>query len=314
MRARYYVLFAMLLGVVGEAEASRVVLMVDPPSAGELHSALQVTLAGVTIADLPPPEGTLRLDRAAFVQRAAIGAGADAGVWIERDGDMVEVCAVSADGRAFRHAPLPNEPDGGSPRVFAAIVTSLLDEMLAPPEAGIPPITVNVQVDVGAESAPPAPEIFAPGIAIAEPAVAESGEPIRARSTLVEVGPMLSPVSAGLEAEVTFAVGSRLRVGAMGFANMLLVDDHSPLFGGALEVRRVGLGRRHFDVGVLGGAATAESDPVLFLALRLNVVWERAASGLGVSLAPALFFAPVSGGGTTVGPGAWASVRWALPV
>src|SRR5262249_55327398 len=55
-------------------------------------------------------------------------------------------CAVSADGRYFRQSQLPE----GSPRMFATIATSLLDELLAPPEGDLA-INVDVQVNVGGQ-------------------------------------------------------------------------------------------------------------------------------------------------------------------
>src|ERR1051326_1980950 len=84
---------------------TRVVLFTDPADAG----ALQVALAGrgTEIATLPAPDGALRLDRAAAVQRGAMDARAVAGVWIESDPGATEVCVVSSDGKLFRHAPLP---------------------------------------------------------------------------------------------------------------------------------------------------------------------------------------------------------------
>src|SRR5438128_893957 len=132
----------LLLAGVAHAGHSTVVVMTDP----ELGSALQSALSGrgVAIATVQKPGGALRLERAAAAQRAAIEFGADAALWIDLDIGSVEVCAVSSDGRYFRHAPLPD----GSPRVFAAIATSLLDELLAPPEAGAPQIAVNVDVHV----------------------------------------------------------------------------------------------------------------------------------------------------------------------
>src|SRR5262245_41169858 len=115
---------AVLAGPAG-AQNTRVIAMIDPADL----AALRVTMHGADLAVAPPPDGALRLDRAAVVQRAALDAGADAGLWIEHDAGVVEICVVSADGKLLRHAPMP--PDR-SPRVFAAIATSLLDEVLAP--------------------------------------------------------------------------------------------------------------------------------------------------------------------------------------
>src|SRR6476659_2221923 len=116
MYARTFI--GVLLAAVTTAHAERVVLLADPGQGAELHSALQVALVGVEITDMAPPQGPLRLDRAASAQRVAVSVGADAAVWI--DGEANDVCAVSADGRSFRHAPLPQDPRA---RVFAAIAT-----------------------------------------------------------------------------------------------------------------------------------------------------------------------------------------------
>jgi hypothetical protein len=129
------VLLALAFVGLGSARVdaeSRIALMAnDEP---ELHAALQVVLGGrdFAIVDLPPPDGPLSLDRAAEVQRSALRVRAGAGIWIEYDAGDAEVWVVSVSGRYIRHAPLPA---GSGPRVFAAIATSLLDELLAPPEA-----------------------------------------------------------------------------------------------------------------------------------------------------------------------------------
>ncbi len=121
---------------------TRVVAMVDPDDVG----ALRVALAGreIDLAVTPAPGGDLRLDRAALAQRSAVDQRADATVWIENEPGSAEVWVVSANGRQLGHAPLPIED--GSPRVFAAIATSLLDEVLAPPAP--PPMAVDVHVDL----------------------------------------------------------------------------------------------------------------------------------------------------------------------
>src|SRR5689334_4663753 len=136
-----FVPIAVVAALAGTASAEhRIVLMSDPG----LRDGLQVQLAGrgVEVAQLPAPQGPLRLDRAALVQRAALASHADAGIWIERDPAGAEVCVVSSDGRATRYAPLPDD----SPRVFASIATSLLDEVLAPDAFHV---DVNVAVAAG---------------------------------------------------------------------------------------------------------------------------------------------------------------------
>jgi hypothetical protein len=304
---------------VAHADSGRIALMTEPARAGDYHAALQLTLRGIDIAALPAPTGPLRLDRAADAQRGTLAAGADAGVWIEYDAGLYEVCVVSADGRAFRHAPLPSD---GTPRIFAAIATSLLDELLAPPEANLPPINVDVQVHIGSDAAPDDAAVAAPGlIAAASPssatpppfAIADTTRPVRFDRTLVELGPMLSPVSIGVEATMLFPVTERTRVGAMAFAHTLLPDGPSLLLGAGLEARRVGRGRRHFDIGVIGGAASAQSDPAIFLSAHLGLVWERERTGLGLSLAPTVVI-PMEGGSLPIIPALFASLRWMLPV
>ena len=121
---------SIVVAMAGAAHAgTRIVVMTDPDDA----AALQVALAGrgAEVAPLPEPEGALRFDRAAAAQRTAVAQQATAAVWIEQDPGTAEVCVVSADGRVLRNAPLPI--DVGSPRVFAAIAVSLLDELLTPP-------------------------------------------------------------------------------------------------------------------------------------------------------------------------------------
>jgi hypothetical protein len=326
--------------------------MSEPDRAETLQQALRVALAGksVVVASVLPPHGQLRLDRAAVAQHEAIAAQADAAVWIDVEGSSVDICVVSADGSHFRHAPLPSGES--SARVFAAIATSLLDEMIAPPE-GDPSIHVDVHVNVGHDGvdvttspgvhatvtpspdplvAPrgasgltplptprptPAPVPFAapgsyPAVAPAPPVAqvddSESG-PIRSNRTLVEFGPMLSPLTAGIEASLMFPASRSWRIGAMGAANVIF-DGGDPLFAGALEVRHVGTGRRHFDIGFLGGAATAEGDTVGFTGMRLQLAWERASHSTAISLAPVLFIAD----GMDPMPGAYASLRWGLPI
>lgn len=312
------VVLMLCAAAVAHADSGRIALMAEPARAGEYHGALQLSLRGVEIADLPPPTGTLRLDRAAEAQRAAISAGADAGVWIEYDAGSYEVCVVSADGRAFRHAPLPTD---GTPRVFAAIATSLLDELLAPPEADLPPINVDVQVNIGTDAPPidelaaaaPPPSVAPPGLVGAAAPFVDNHRPVRFDRTLVELGPMLSPLSVGVEANVTFPVTERVRVGAMAFGHTLFVDGPAPLFGAGLEARRVGLGRRHVDLGLILGAASAQSDPAVFISARIGLVKERANTGLGLSIAPTLVI-PTGGSSMPVVPGIFASLLWKLPV
>ncbi len=108
---------------------NRVVVMTDRDY---LVAALQVELAGrhlEVVSEPTSPVGDERLDRAAAAQRVAMSNNADASIWIDTDG---EVWVVLGDGRDLRHAPLPVD---ATPRVFATIAASLVDELFAPPES-----------------------------------------------------------------------------------------------------------------------------------------------------------------------------------
>lgn len=282
--------------LAGSARASTVVVLSDPAQAAALASALQVALAGrgVAIATLAGPSGQLRLDRAAAAQHAAIELRADAALWIDVGPDDVEICAVSADGAMFRHVPVPAE--AASPRVFAAIATSLLDELVAPTLA----VAVPGAVGAGAPLAPPGVEIAAAPQPVPR---------VRADRSLLEIGPMVSPLSGGVEGEIALPVTPAVRLGLIGIANVLFQSPLDTLLGAGLEVRRVGRGRHHFDVGGLAGAAGADGDWAGFVGARLSYTWEGPVSGLSLSLSPVVLFAD----GAVV-PGAWASLRWELPL
>jgi hypothetical protein len=129
------------------ARAGTIVVMEDN---ADLGAALEVALANrpVEVVLVSAPSGQLRLDRAASAQRAALEASADAAVWIDFEGlETIEVCALSADGQHFRHAPITEV----SPRIFAAVATSLLDELVAPPELDV---HVNVKITSTVTRAP----------------------------------------------------------------------------------------------------------------------------------------------------------------
>ncbi len=297
------VLFTLLLALVSglaPAHASVIVVMTDRP--GELGAALEVALANrrVDIARLPAPHGRLRLDRAAAAQRAALAAGADAAIWIDLDG-TTDVCAVSSDGRYFRHAPI----DEVSPRVFAAIATSLLDELLAPPEGAL---DINVDVHVNVTPPHPVVAVATPDITIAAaPVITEDNHPVRHDRTLFEIGAMLTPVSAGVEGALLFPLTPRWRAGVMGTVNQLFGAE-GQIFAGMLELRRVGLGtRRHFDFSFMGGGATANGEAVSVAGIRLNWMWEGASSGTSFGVAPLVIYT-----GSVFLPGIFASLRWGV--
>ncbi|HEU0032405.1 MAG TPA: hypothetical protein VFQ53_17355 [Kofleriaceae bacterium] len=218
---------------------------------------------------------------------------------------------MSSDGRYFRHAPLP--ADGATPRVFAAIATSLVDEMIVPPDA--PAIDVDVHVHVGpdgAVAAAPTAMIAPPGFAAVAPAalaVAETAVPVRANRVLFEVGPMLSPLTFGIEAELTFPISDHVRLGAIGIADITFVDETIPIFGAAAELRYVGSGSRHWDIGAIAGAAEGDGDAVGFGGVRLSRAWEGAHRGTAFSITPLL----VSDGAETF-PGLYAALHWTLPL
>jgi hypothetical protein len=314
-----------LVGVASVAAADpRVVVMSDADT-----SVLRVTLAsrGADVAVTTPPQGTLRLERAADAQRNARANDAEASVWIDTDDGGPEVCVVSADGRFFRHAPLAGD---ASPRTFAAIATSLLDELLAPPE--LPPVNVDVHVDVN--SVPPLveparltrptempyarlaplPGTPAPSIALEAPSPPSSW----AHRTLLELGPAVSPVSVGVSAEILLPVTPSFRFGVVAAEHLLLdgVNDMpagTTLTIGALEARYIGHGSPHLELGLLGGGARAdEYDEGGFAAARISVVWEGRTSGVSVSFMPALLFGFI--GSHEYLPSYLLSCTWELPL
>jgi hypothetical protein len=310
-----------IVALVRVASASTVVVLSDPGNGAALGSALQVTLAGrgVAIATLPAPAGALRLDRAAAAQHAALSFNADAALWIDQEPDSTEVCAVSADGRYFRHAPLP-VGEGDTPRMFAAIGTSLLDELLTP-DAPAVDVDVHVHVDPHGPQGPvvaTADPIGPPGVvppslmqqAMLPPVV----ERPRMDRSLFEIGPALSPVTIGAEAGLMVPVGSAFRLGGTAMLHLIMTDSsHDALAAFMGELRHVGRGRRHWDVGALAGYAfdvqrTSDSTP--YVGARISYNWEGEHHGNSISLVPVIFV-PDS---HSAGPGIYASYRWELPL
>jgi hypothetical protein len=304
--------FVLLIALCSVASAGdRVVVM----AGDELSSALELSVSSrhVSVATALTPEGALRLDRAAAAQHAAMASDAVASVWI----DAGDVCVVSADGVYFRQAPLPAN---SSPRLFAAIATSLLDEMLVPPEG----FNVAVNIDVRgpgmgavADGRPPVAPQTTPVIA-----TVDTIDPARWKRTLVEFGPTVSPSSYGMELELAFPVLPNLRVGALGGINHLydgLRDDiaGTMMYDAALEVRYVGRGETHFDVGLAGGTITGydgyESDTGGFAALRFSYVKEYASTAVSFSVAPMLLF-DFRGQGNDKNFGLMTSLRLELPI
>ena len=305
------VAFALLIALCSVATAGeRIVVM----TAGELSSALELSLSSrhVGVATVPTPEGALRLDRAAAAQHAAMASDAGASVWI----DAGDVCVVSADGVYYRQAPLPANT---TPRVFAAIATSLLDELLAPPEG----YNIAVNVDVRAPGMPVA-DGRAPIAPQVSPVVAtvDTIDPARWKRTLIEFGPTLSPSSYGMELELAFPVLPNLRVGVLGGISQLydgFRDDiaGTRIYDAALEIRYVGAGTTHFDAGLAGGTITGtdgyENDTGGFAALRLSYVKEYASTAVSFSVAPMLLF-DFRGQGNDKNVGLMTSLRLELPI
>ena len=282
-----------------------------------MPAALQVALASehVEVAVQPErPAGALRLDRAATAQRVAMSMNADAGVWI----DGGEIWVVSADGRYVRHAPVPGD---ASPRVFAAIAASLLDELLVPPESQAVGVDVHVDVTppvaapvIAAPPPPPQtivvqPPVAAPPIyavaapSYASPASVAAAAPVdpdsrfNADRTLLELGASLSTASLGIDGELAFPLTQRVRFGVLlgldymwdGFAD---VSQGDTVVHGGGEIRYVGGGRNHVDLGVGGGVAhdTAYGGNGGFAMMRIAYTHEMGHQALSFAIAPTMLF------------------------
>ena len=302
MRAILFTI-GLVLASAQRADADSVVVMAGP----EHDAAMRVVLAGrgTAVESAPAPSGQMRLQRAAVAQRVAAQSGADAAVWID-EGD---ICAVTSDGHDFRHAPFPLE--AASPRAFAAIATSLLDEMIAPAPPWAQGINVNVNVNIAPDGAmgfagPPG-TVGGPGLAFSAP------QPQRRNTsrTLIEVGPMLSPLTAGVEGGLAFPLSPAWRIAAMGAVNVTYDGEYILGVLGA-ELRHIGRGaQRHWDVGPIAGYAAPDGDEaVVFGGVRLGRTWEMESSAISLSLSPILL-TPVSDASSTwVIPGVWSSLRW----
>jgi hypothetical protein len=316
------VVLCLLCGAVAPASASRVVVMADPAAAADLGAALEVALAArqVSISTEAEPLGTLRLDRAATAQRAAVLASADAAVWIDHEAGEIEVCAVSADGRSFRHAPLPAAPD--TPRVFAAIAASLVDELIVPPEGPVQvDVNVNVNVDTNVVAAAgPVDEESPTDVMVSSnaPGTVSTAEPTN-DGVIVEVGPQITPYSLGLEGSVLFPVSPAYRLGltiafgASGSSSYFTPSGNDEggqgMAAAAVELRWTGATRKHFEVGGLAGAMTAAGDGVAIAGLRLGRAWEGRTVIAALSLTPVLIVADYS---SHLFPAAWLTFRVGL--
>lgn len=262
----------------------------------DLSSALQLALAGRqadVAAEPASPAGEQRLDRAASAQRTAIADHADIAVWI--DGD--EVWVVLADGRDVRHAPLPTD---ASPRVFAAVTTSLIDELVAPPVA--PPVSVDVHVDVSpapVAAAPPPPPTAAPvaPVVLAPPSLVAQASELPAHSgPLLELGATVSSASLGGQVELLYPLGPSLRIGFLaGLASMFdgfaATPDGAGMVDAGVELRHVGTGKTHFDFGPeLALARDSDGDQGGIAAFRFGLTHELDRMAITGSIAPMYLF------------------------
>jgi hypothetical protein len=306
-----------VLALASAAHAgNRIVVLTDRDV---MPAAVQGALADrhVEVMTQPPPDGALRLDRAASAQHVAMANGADVGVWIDAD----EVWVVSADGRLLRHARVPAD---ATPGTFAQVTVSLLDEVFAP-------IAVDVHVDIQPpRSAPttPAAVVVAPPAVPAVRALDLDAE--RATHTLVEIGPTASPATIGGEIEIAFPLGRNLRLGGFFGANQLHdgIADFEPgtqLYDGGLELRYVGEGKVHLEVGFAGGFVHGivdkytddsgqtidDTDTGGLTALRVGLARELSSGNFELAVEPMILF---DLRGHDQIEAVMASLRWGLPL
>jgi hypothetical protein len=141
--------------------------------------------------------------------------------------------------------------------------------------------------------------------------------------TLLEVGLTLSPSSYGVEAELAVPVTPHLRAGLIGGVSQLYDGIRDDIAGTALydvagELRYVGSGTTHFDVGLAGGALTGTAmdysrDTGGFAALRFSYVRELPSTSVSVSIAPMVLF-DFRGQGNDKNLGVMASLKLGLPI
>ncbi len=286
---------------------NRIVVLTDRDV---MPAAVQGALAGrhIEVLTQPPPDGALRLDRAATAQHVAMANGADVGVWIDAD----EVWVVSADGRLLRHARVPAD---ATPGAFAQVTANLLDEVFVP-------IAVDVHVELQPPSGPvtPGAVVVAPAAPVVHTLDVGSD---RSTRTLLEIGATGTPSTVGAEVELAFPVVRNLRVGVFGGVNQMFdgigdLQNGTPLYDGGLELRYVGDGELHLDVGIGAGLVTGTLAPEIgnrdtggLAALRLGVTREYTRGNLEVAIEPMMLF-ELRGHDQT--PAVMASLRWGLPL
>lgn len=150
-------LFALLAPIVVSsashvhAQARETLLLAsDAPEADTLATALAVELAseGWRVLRGPAPRGETLLERAGDAQRNARVLGARSALFVESaTGGGAAVHVVEADGDATRSAPLPSALATLDARTFAAVASSLVEELESPPQR----LRVRVQVAIDAE-------------------------------------------------------------------------------------------------------------------------------------------------------------------
>lgn len=133
------------------AQARETLLLAsDAPEADTLATALAVELAsaGWRVLRGPAPRGETLLERAGDAQRNARVLGARSALFVESaTGGGAALHVVEADGDATRSAPLPSALATLDARTFAAVASSLVEELESPPQR----LRVRVQVAIDAE-------------------------------------------------------------------------------------------------------------------------------------------------------------------
>ncbi|HEY1549286.1 MAG TPA: hypothetical protein VGG28_15780, partial [Kofleriaceae bacterium] len=135
-----------------------------------------------------------------------------------------------------------------------------------------------------------------PAVAVAAPVVDPDAR-VNADRTLLELGASLSTASFGLDGEVAFPLTPRVRFGVLlgldymwnGFAD---ISESDTLVHGGGELRYVGAGRNHVDLGIGGGAAhdTTYSGNGGFAVARIALTHEMGRESVSFALAPTVLF------------------------
>lgn len=179
-------------------------LLMAPNAPSELTDAVRMEAAstGYELLVQGPPSGETALQRASSAQSMGNAAGARATVWLETSseetGRAVSVRVLEAGRDEARHAPLSAPVDVVSPRVFAAVVGSLLDEIEQPPQPASLRIRVQMEVENGDETIEVVAEAEAGGTPRDGTVIAVTQDGV-ARPVEGAVSPRLANRSAGVE-------------------------------------------------------------------------------------------------------------------